>query len=154
MEPRIIEDDLSGEAVQALVAYHLAEMHRNSPACSVHALPADKLRQPGVTFWSAWVMEELAAMGALKELDARHGELKSMRAAPAFRRQGLGETMLLHLIAEGRRRGYTRLSLETGRGEAFEPAWALYRKHGFVECGPFANYSEDPFSRFMTLELS
>ena len=153
MTPRIVEDDLSGEAVQALVAYHLGEMHRNSPACSVHALPAEKLRQPGVTFWSAWVGDELAAMGAMKELAPDHGELKSMRAAPAFRRKGMGEAMLLHLVAEARRRGYARLSLETGSGGAFEPAWALYRKHGFVECGPFADYTEDPFRRFMTLEL-
>jgi putative acetyltransferase len=151
--PRIIEDDLSGAEVRALVAYHLAEMHKNSPACSVHALPADKLRQPGVTFWSAWVEGKLAAMGAMKQLDPAHGELKSMRAAPAFRRQGLGETMLLHLIGEARARGYARLSLETGRGEPFEPAIGLYRKHGFVPCGPFADYREDPFSTFLTLDL-
>ena len=126
--PKIIEDDLSGAEVRALVAYHLAEMHANSPACSVHALPAEKLREPGVTFWSAWVEGDLAAMGAMKQLDPTHGELKSMRAAPAFRGKGLGEAMLLHLIGEARARGYARLSLETGRGEAFEPALGLYRK--------------------------
>ena len=148
---RIVEDQLSGAAVQALVALHLAEMHQNSPACSVHALPADKLREPGVTFWSAWLGADLAAIGAMKELDPARGELKSMRAAPAFRGKGLGEAMLLHLIAAARTRGYRRLSLETGSGEAFAPAIGLYRKHGFVECGPFADYGEDPFSTFMTL---
>ena len=148
---RIVEDQLSGPAVQALVALHLAEMHQNSPACSVHALPADKLREPGVTFWSAWLGADLAAIGAMKELDPARGELKSMRAAPAFRGKGLGEAMLLHLIAAARARGYRRLSLETGSGEAFAPAIGLYRKHGFVECGPFADYGEDPFSTFMTL---
>lgn len=150
---RIIEDDLSGAEVRALVAFHLAEMHASSPACSVHALPADKLREPGVTFWSAWLAGDLAAIGAMKQLDPAHGELKSMRAAPAFRRRGLGEAMLLHLIAAARARGYLRLSLETGSGAAFEPAIGLYRKHGFVECGPFADYAEDPFSTFMTLAL-
>lgn len=151
--PTIIEDDLSGAEVQALVAFHLAEMHQHSPACSVHALPADKLRQPGVTFWSAWVEGELAAIGAMKQLDPAHGELKSMRAAPAFRGKGLGEAMLLHLIAQARARGYRRLSLETGSGAAFGPAIGLYRKHGFAECGPFEDYAEDPFSTFMTLAL-
>ena len=102
MEPKIIEDDLSGAEVQALVAYHIGEMHKHSPACSVHALPADKLRQPGVTCWSAWVESQLAAIGVIKQLDPAHGELKSMRAAPAFRRKGLGEAMLLHLIAQAR----------------------------------------------------
>ena len=152
--PTINEDDLSGAEVQALVAYHLAEMHKNSPAESVHALPADKLRDPEVTFWSAWVNGELAAMGAMKQLDATHGELKSMRAAPRWRGKGLGEVMLLHLIAQGRARGYRRLSLETGSGEAFAPAIGLYRKRGFVECGPFADYADDPFSMFMVLFLS
>lgn len=153
MEPTIIEDDLSGAEVRALVAFHLAEMHKHSPACSIHALPADKLRQPGVTFWSAWLGADLAAIGAMKQLDHAHGELKSMRAAPAFRGKGLGEAMLLHLIAEARARGYRRLSLETGSGEAFAPAIGLYRKHGFVERGPFGDYMEDPFSTFMALAL-
>ena len=153
MEPTIIEDDLSGAEVQVLVAFHLAEMHQHSPACSVHALPAEKLRKPGVTFWSAWLGVDLAAIGAMKQLDPAHGELKSMRAAPAFRGKRLGEAMLLHLIAAARARGYRRLSLETGSGEAFEPAIGLYRKHGFAECGPFADYAEDPFSTFMTLAL-
>ena len=151
--PTINEDDLSGAEVQALVAYHLAEMHKNSPAESVHALPADKLRDPEVTFWSAWVNGELAAMGAMKQLDATHGELKSMRAAPRWRGKGLGEAMLLHLIGEARARGYAQLSLETGSGGPFEPALGLYRKHGFTDCGPFAHYSNDPFSTFVTLAL-
>lgn len=153
MEPTIIEDNLSGAEVQALVAFHLAEMHKNSPACSVHALALDKLREPGVTFWSAWIGADLAAIGAMKQLDPTHGELKSMRAAPAFLRQGLGEVMLRHLIAQGSARGYRRLSLETGSGTPFEPAIGLYRKHGFAECGPFAGYTLDPFSTFMTLAL-
>ena len=150
---RIVEDDLSGADVQTLVAFHLAEMHKHSPACSVHALPADKLRQPGVTFWSAWLGADLAAIGAMKQLDEGHGELKSMRAAPTFRGKGLGEAMLLHLIGEARARGYRRLSLETGSGAAFGPAIGLYRKHGFVACGPFGDYADDPFSTFMSLAL-
>ena len=153
MIPKIIEDDLSGAEVQALIAFHLSEMHKHSPAESVHALPAEKLREPGVTFWSAWVGGDLVAIGAMKQLDLTHGELKSMRAAPTFRRMGLGEAMLRHLIAEARARGYERLSLETGSGAPFEPAIGLYRKHGFAECGPFADYSEDPFSTFMMLSL-
>ena len=153
MTPTIVEDDLTGPEVQALIAFHLSEMHKHSPAESVHALPAEKLREPGVTFWSAWVSGKLAAIGAMKQLDPAQGELKSMRAAPAFRRMGLGEAMLLHLIGEARARGYRRLSLETGSGAPFEPAIALYRKHGFAECGPFADYTEDPFSTFMALEI-
>ncbi|MDE2563377.1 MAG: GNAT family N-acetyltransferase [Sphingomonadales bacterium] len=151
---RIEEDDLTREVVRALVALHLDAMHEHSPPESIHALPVEHLRAPGVSFYTAWDGETLAAMGALKQLDPRHGELKSMRASPAYRGKGAGRAMLRHLIAEARARGYARVSLETGSGEAFEPALGLYASEGFVECGPFADYrAGDPFSRFLTLDI-
>lgn len=150
---RIIEDDLSGEPIRELVALHLSGMHANSPACKVHALPVEKLRQPGVTFFSAWLDETLAGMGAIRELDANHGELKSMRVAPHWLGKGVGEAMLLHLLSVARTRGYGRVSLETGNGPAFAPALALYRKHGFENCAAFADYVLDEFSQCLTLRL-
>lgn len=149
----MIEDDLSGEAIRQLVSLHLAGMHAHSPACKVHALPVDKLRQPGVTFFSAWIDYDLAGMGAIKELDERHGELKSMRVAPQWLGKRVGESILLHLLAIARSRGYTRVSLETGQGPAFEPALGLYRKHGFKNCDGFAGYVPDDFSQCLTLVL-
>ncbi|WP_369817029.1 GNAT family N-acetyltransferase [Novosphingobium sp. AAP93] len=149
----ITEDDLSGADVQALVAYHLGGMHAESPACKVHALPLDKLRQPGVTFYTARIHGALAAMGAIKHLGDTHGELKSMRAAPEWRGKGVGEAMLQHLLTVARTRGYIRVSLETGRTEAFAPAVALYRKYGFEACEAFADYVVDDFSQCLTLAL-
>lgn len=149
----IIEDDLSGEAIRELVALHLSGMHANSPACKVHALPVEKLRQPGVTFYSAWVGDVLAGMGAIRELDATHGELKSMRVASDWLGKKIGEAVLLHLLSIARQRGYARVSLETGQGPAFEPALGLYRKHGFVNCEAFADYVLDDFSQCLTLQL-
>jgi putative acetyltransferase len=153
MDLRIIEDDLSGEAIRALVSLHLAGMHAHSPACKVHALPVEKLRQPGVTFYSAWADDALAGMGAIKALDDTHGELKSMRVAPEWLGKGVGEAMLLHLLNVAQTWGYARVSLETGSGPAFEPALRLYRKHGFVPCDAFADYVLDEFSQCLTLEL-
>lgn len=150
----INEDDLSGEAIRELVALHLSGMHANSPACKVHALPVEKLRQPGVTFYSAWVGDVLAGMGAIRELDATHGELKSMRVASDWLGKKIGEAMLLHLLSVARQRGYARVSLETGQGPAFEPALGLYRKHGFVNCEAFADYVLDDFSQCLTLKLN
>lgn len=150
---RIIEDDLSGEPIRELVALHLSGMHAHSPACKVHALPVEQLRQPGVTFFSAWAGEALTGMGAIRELDAAHGELKSMRVAPAWLGKGAGEAMLLHLLGVARARGYRRISLETGSGPAFAPALALYRKHGFENCPAFADYVLDEFSQCLTLRL-
>jgi putative acetyltransferase len=149
----IREDDLSGAAVAALLRLHLDEMHRWSPPESVHAMPIERLRAADVTFYSAWHGERLAACGALKQLDPLHGELKSMRADPAYRGKGAGKAILLHLLEEARRRGYARVSLETGRPEEFLPARQLYANHGFAECPPFGSYTADPFSICMTRAL-
>lgn len=146
-------DDLSGEATQALVKRHLAGMYENSPACSVHAFDLDKLRQPGVTFWSGWVGDEIAVMGALKRLDDGDGEIKSMRVADAFLGRGAGRAMLDHIVSEARRRGMRKLWLETGSADAFVPALKLYESAGFEVCGPFADYTLDPFSVFMARAL-
>jgi putative acetyltransferase len=149
----ITEDDLAAEDVRALIALHLSGMHAESPACKVHALPLEKLRQPGVTFYAVRVHGQLAAIGAIKQLDDAHGELKSMRAAPEWRGKGVGEAMLVHLLEVVRARGYARVSLETGRTEAFAPAVALYRKHGFEECEAFGDYVVDEFSWCLALAL-
>src|SRR5262245_57033420 len=130
-------DDLSGEPTRALIARHLAGMHANSPAGSVHALDIDKLRRPDVTFWSAWTGGEIAGCGALKTLDAARGEIKSMRVADAFLGQGVGRAMLDHIVSQARARGMRSLWLETGSSTAFLPALRLYESAGFVRCGPF-----------------
>jgi putative acetyltransferase len=147
------EDDLTGEAIAALLRLHLDEMHRWSPPCSVHAMPVERLRQSDVTFWSAWKGNALAGCGALRHLDEGHGEIKSMRAAPDYRGRGVGKAILRHLLGEARARGYARVSLETGRPAEFLPARRLYESHGFAECPPFADYVLDDFSICMTLEL-
>ncbi len=146
-------DDLTGAATQALVKRHLAGMHANSPPESVHAQDLDKLRQPGVTFWSAWSGDDIVAMGALKQIDVTNGEIKSMRVSDAFLGCGVGRAMLAHIVAEARRMSLTTLWLETGSTDAFTPAIKLYESAGFTICGPFADYKHDPFSVFMTRHL-
>ena len=151
---KITIDDLTHPAVLALLDEHLADMHAYSPPESVHALDHDELRAPGVTFWTAWEGEELLGCGALKELDARHGEIKSMRTSRSQLRKGVAAAMLQHIIAVARERGYDRLSLETGSGGPFEAALRFYERQGFEYCEPFADYVLDPFSRFMTRSLA
>jgi putative acetyltransferase len=146
-------DDLSTEPVRALVALHLAGMHEHSPPESVHAFDIDKLRQPEVRFWTAWSGDELVCCGALKDLGAARGELKSMRVVDAFLGKGIGRAMLAHLMADARAAGMRSLWLETGSAEAFLPALRLYESAGFRRCGPFDAYVEDPFSLFMTCDL-
>ena len=150
---RITEDDLAGPEVAALLQHHLAEMHQWSPPESVHAMPIERLRQADVTFYTAWHGDRLAACGALKQLDAGHGELKSMRAHPDYRGRGAGKAVLEHLLAEARTRGYSRVSLETGRPDTYIPARRLYQSYGFAECPPFADYAADDFSICMTRKL-
>lgn len=146
-------DDLSRAEVQALIRRHLAGMNENSPPESVHALDIDKLRQPGVIFWTGWVRDNLAVMGALKMLDAANGEIKSMRVDDRWLGRGYGREMLSHITWEAERRGMKALWLETGSADAFLPALKLYESAGFERCGPFGDYRPDSFSVFMTKTL-
>ncbi len=146
-------DDLSGSEIYELLQEHLQSALLHSPPESVHALDVEGLRRPEITFWTAWDGGELLGCGALKELDSQHGEVKSMRTASLHLRKGVARNLLNHIIEEARRRGYRRLSLETGSMEAFAPARKLYTGFGFTYCGPFADYVEDPFSVFMMREL-
>lgn len=147
---QIRTDPLTGPDIAGLLREHLDDMRRHSPPESVHALDLDKLRVPEVTFWSAWLDEALVGCVAIKRLDPLHGEIKSMRTAAAHRRKGVARRLMEHVLKEAGRRGYRRLSLETGAPAAFEPARALYAQYGFEVCGPFGDYVEDPFSVFMT----
>lgn len=153
MNVSVVLDDLSGPEVAGLLADHLASMRAASPACSVHALPLDGLRDPAITFWSAWVDGAVAGCGALKELSPTAGEVKSMRTAPAHLRRGVAAAVLTEIVATARARGYAELLLETGHGGPFDAAHALYARFGFVPCGPFADYTDDEFSRYFRLGL-
>jgi len=150
---RIERDDLLRAEVRALLSEHLSNMYALGPPESVHALPLEGLKSPDVTFWTVWEGDVLMGCGALKELDAKHGEVKSMRTPARLRRRGAGRAILAHILGEARARGYTRLSLETGSMAEFKPAHKLYESVGFTYCGPFGPYKEDPYSTFMTLEL-
>jgi len=155
MKPTVIKlGDFDDDRVKALLTRHLEGMHANSPPGAVFALDWSGLQTSGISFFTLWEGEELLGFGALKELDASCGEIKSMRTADAHLRRGVAARILDHIILEARRRGYTRLSLETGSGPAFEPALALYRKRGFTEGGAFGGYAKSPFNQFMHLDLT
>ena len=153
MNIHIKVDDLTDPRIAEFLEDHLVDMHSTSPPESVHALDLHGLRKPEITFWSAWSQSTLVGCGALKRLSDEHGELKSMRTSPMHRRNGIATILLQHVLNEARRAGYRRLSLETGSMEFFEPARALYERHGFEYCPPFGDYQPDPNSVFMRLDL-
>ena len=146
-------DNLSGPEIIGLLHEHLQSVALYSPPESIHALDLEALRKPDITFWSVWHDSELMGCGAIKELDSRHGEIKSMRTVSLHRRNGVAARLMRHILEEAKRRSYDRLSLETGSMDAFAPARNLYASFGFKPCGPFANYVEDPYSVFMTREM-
>jgi putative acetyltransferase len=146
-------DDLTSPMTQALVRLHLEGMHLNSPRDHVCALGLSGLRSPDVTVWSAWAGQQILGMGAVKRIDAELGEVKSMRTHPDHLRRGVASAILEHVIMEAQRRGYRRLSLETGSGPAFEPALALYRRRGFVNGEAFGDYRPTDFNQFLHLPL-
>lgn len=146
-------DTLESDKIALLLEEHLADMFATSPPESAHALDLQALKHSSITFWCAWEKNELLGCAAIKELNHRHGEIKSMRTTEAARNLGVASKLLKHLIAEARSREYERLSLETGSQAFFHPARRLYENHGFSYCDPFADYIPDPNSCFMTLEI-
>jgi putative acetyltransferase len=151
--PVIKPGDFDDARVKELLTRHLEGMHANSPPGHVLALDWSGLQRPEISFYTLWEDEELLGFGALKELDPWAGEIKSMRTVDEHLRKGVAAAILEHIIAEARTRGYSRLSLETGSGRAFEPALKLYRKYGFVEGGAFGGYEKSPFNQFLHLDL-
>jgi putative acetyltransferase len=150
----IREDDLTDPRVCELVTLHLEGMHDNSPQESVFALGISSLQHADVTVWTAWLADCVAGMGALKQVDKLTGEIKSMRTHPDFLRMGVAAAVLEHIIGEAQSRSYERLCLETGSGEAFEPALKLYRRRGFTACDAFGDYEKSAFNQFMHLVLA
>ena len=149
----IVVDDLSGRQIAEFLEEHLQEMRSITPLESKHALDLDELRIPEVTFWSVLDDDALVGCGAIKKLDAGHAELKSMRTSSARKRSGIASQLLEHILTEAERMGITRISLETGSAEFFQPARRLYQKFGFDYCEPFGDYHTDPNSVFMTRTL-
>ncbi|TDD21163.1 GNAT family N-acetyltransferase [Nonomuraea diastatica] len=150
---KIVVDDLSSPEIAGFLDEHVQQMRSITPLESKHALDLDGLREPDVTFWSVMDGDTVVGCGAIKRLDAGHAEVKSMRTSQARRQSGIASLLLDHIIAEARRMGFTRLSLETGSAEFFLPARRLYEKFGFAYCEPFADYKPDPHSAFMTRTL-
>ena len=146
-------DDLASGEVIALLEEHLRDMYATSPPESVHALDVDALKAPDITFFSAWIQGTLAGCVAIKQLNSTEAELKSMRTSQQHRKQGVAEQLLNHVFEHARQNGFTRISLETGTQDYFNPAHRLYKKHGFADTGPFSHYQESPDSRFMTKNI-
>ena len=153
LELSILVDDLSGSEIAELLQTHLTFARASSPSCSVHALDIERLKEPGIVFWSAWSKGQLVGCVALKALSPTHGEIKSMHTTSAARGLGIGGKLVEHILDTARGRGYSRISLETGSTKPFAPARRLYERHGFRQCLPFADYVEDGFSMCMTREL-
>jgi putative acetyltransferase len=150
----IVEDDLTGAEIASFLAAHIEEMKAVAPRPeSKHALDLDSLRVPEITFWTVWDDGILVGCGALKDLGQQQAEIKSMRTSSPRRRSGVASILLDHMLEVARQRGYRSVSLETGSYGFFAPARALYEKFGFEYCEPFADYTEDPYSVFMSKSL-
>jgi putative acetyltransferase len=150
---KLVLGDFADERVLDLLRYHLAGMHANSPAGHVHALDLSGLDRPDVSFWTVWDGDDLMGCGAIKFLSADQAELKSMRTYEHHLRKGVGKALLIHLIDLARAKGMKRVSLETGSGDAFEPALALYRTYGFTNSAAFSDYVASDFNQFLHLDI-
>ena len=148
-----IEGNFDNLEVNDLLKKHFIELRSVSPAGSTHVLDIDGLKDPSIKFWSLWENNKLIGCGALKFLEKNHGEFKSIRVADEFRKKGIGERIIKHLIEEAKKLEISKLSIETGAGEFFAPARKLFNKFGFKKSEPFAHYKVDPNSCYYTLDL-
>ena len=148
-----IEGNFDNPDVNALLKKHFVELRSVSPAGSTHVLDIAGLKDNTIKFWSLWENNEIIGCGALKFLEKDHGEFKSIRVADNFRKKGIGEKIINHLILEAKKLNIVKLSVETGAGNFFQPARKLFNKFGFKECPPFAHYKEDPNSCYYTLKI-
>ncbi len=148
-----IEGNFQNSEVNELLNKHFIELRSVSPEGSTHVLDIDGLKDKSIKFWSLWDNNQLIGCGALKFLEKNHGEFKSIRVADKFRRSGIGEKIIKHLIEEAKKLEISKLSIETGAGDFFIPARKLFSKFGFKKCMPFAHYKEDPNSCYYTLDL-
>ena len=148
-----IEGNFDNLEVNDLLKKHFIELRSVSPAGSTHVLDIDGLKDPSIKFWSLWENNKLIGCGALKFLEKDHGEFKSIRVADEFRKKGIGERIIKHLIDEAKKLEISKLSIESGAGEFFAPARKLFNKFGFKKSEPFAHYKVDPNSCYFTLDL-
>ena len=148
-----IEGNFDNLEVNNLLKKHFIELRSVSPAGSTHVLDINGLKDPSIKFWSLWENNELVGCGALKFLEKKHGEFKSIRVADKFRKTGVGKKIIDHLIEEAKKLEVSKLSIETGAGNFFIPARKLFSKFGFKKCSPFAHYKNDPNSCYYSLDL-
>ena len=148
-----IEGNFDNSEVNNLLKKHFIELRSVSPSGSTHVLDIDGLKDPSIKFWSLWENNKLVGCGALKFLEKNHGEFKSIRVADEFKKKGIGERIINHLIEEAKKLKISKLSVETGAGDFFLPARNLFSKFGFKSCPPFAHYKDDPNSCYYTLDL-
>lgn len=147
-------DDPRADDVVALLGAHLALMRSISPPDHVHALDLDGLTTADVTFLAARSGGALLGVGALKQLDERRGEVKSMHTAEAARGRGVGRRLVEQIVQLAQERGIVWLGLETGTQPEFDAARSLYRNFGFATCEPFEPYTVNPYSTCLSREIT
>ena len=149
-----IEGNFDNPEVHELLIRHFIELRSVSPEGSAHVLDIAGLKDSSIKFWSLWDKNDLIGSGALKFLDKKHGEFKSIRVNHNFKGKGYGLKIINHLINEAKKLGIKRLSLETGAGEFFLTARKLFNKCGFEPSEPFSHYKNDINSVYMTMLIS
>ena len=148
-----IEGNFNNDEVNKLLLNHFKELRSVSSEGSTHVLDIQGLKDPSIKFWSIWEDSKLVGCGAIKLLEQKHGEFKSIRVTNEFRKKGYGEKILKHLLIKAKNLNLKKLSIETGSGDFFKPARELFKKIGFRECPPFAHYKVDPNSCYMNLNI-
>lgn len=141
--------------IRAMVAELNAIMIPLTPREFQFQLTVEQMADPSLTLFVARNdVGQAVAMGALKEHGGGVGEVKRMYTRPVVRGQRVGSAILRRIEALARERRISRLVLETGEAEGFEPAYRIYERGGFTTCGAVLDYPDSGFSRFYEKKIA
>ncbi len=148
----IAEEAPDGPDVVALIEASDAYAGKRYPPEACFGTDIAGLKSPDIAFVVARRGGAAEGCGAVKSIGDGTAELKRIFVSETARGSGLGRRIMARLEAIAGERGAKTLFLETGALNT--EAVTMYRRLGYVECGPFADYAANPYSLFMTRKLT
>ncbi len=151
IRPARFPEDL--EAVTAIFQEYIASasvsLEFQNYCAEFSSLPG-KYAHPEGRLLLAWREAKVVGCAALRQVDAHTCELKRVYVRPEGRGVGLGRQLVLCMLDEAKKAGYTRMCLDVL--PEFKAATHIYESIGFLPAAPVA-FNPVPGAQFLGLDL-